>query len=127
VVDPDGALIGFVAENRSGNGGFVVPASDVSRLVDALLASGSPKTSWLGVSTQPSGQGLVLVGIEAGSPAEQAGWRTGDLLVFLAGRALKSPSDLVQVLAGVNPGTEVAARILRDGELHEMPVTPGGR
>lgn len=128
VVDSEGRLVGFVAENRSGNGGFVVAAGDLTRLVGQLVSSGSPRQAWLGVSTRPGGgQGLVLLTVEQGSPAEAAGWKAGDLLVSLAGTPLKDPSGLVQVLAGLVPGTEVPARILREGEVLSQPVTPGGR
>jgi hypothetical protein len=33
----------------------------------------------------------------------------------------------VAVLAGLQPDREVPARILRDGQVHDKPVTPGGR
>ena len=68
-----------------------------------------------------------MASVEAGSPADHAGWKQGDLLVSLAGHALKEPGDLVRVLAGLLPGSEVQARVLRDGAVHEKPVTPGGR
>lgn len=128
VVDSEGRLVGFVAENKAGNGGFVVGAADLERLADSLVQSGSPRQAWLGVSTRPAGgQGLALLNVDQGSPAEKAGWRAGDLLVSLAGHALKEPSELVGVLAGLKPEVEVSARLLRDGQVHDKPVTPGGR
>ena len=128
VVNAEGALVGLVAENRSGNGGFVVPAPDLTRLVEALLKNGSPQRAWLGVSTRPAGgQGLTLVGVDEGSPAWKAGWRAGDLLISLAEGTLQDPSDLVALLAGLVPGTEVEARLLRQGEVNRWPVTPAAR
>jgi S1-C subfamily serine protease len=128
VVDPDGALLGLVAANGQGNGAFVVPAGDLKRMADGLVSGGSPKQAWLGVSTKPSGgQGAVLAGVEASGPADRAGWKAGDLLVRLADRPVKEPSDLVRALAGLTPGTEAPARLVRDGELKDLPVVPGGR
>lgn len=128
VVDSEGAFVGLVAENRSGNGGFVVPGPDLARLVEVLLKDGSPQRAWLGVSTRPGGgQGLSLVGVDEASPAWTAGWRSGDLLISLAGRPLQEPSDLVSVLAHLVPGTEVEARLLRQGEVFRWPVTPAAR
>lgn len=128
VVDPEGALVGLVAENRAGNGGFVVSARDVARLAATLLNEGSPRQAWLGVSTRPAGgQGLVLVSVDSGSPADRAGWRAGDLLLTVGDRALREPADLVAALAGLAPDREVAARVLRNGEVHEWPVTPTAR
>jgi len=128
VVDADGALLGLVAANRPGNGAFVVPATDLKRMADALVSGGSPKQAWLGVSTRPSGgQGAVLAGVEAASPADRAGWKVGDLLVRLADRTVKEPVDLVRALAGLDPGAEVSARLVRDGEVKDLAIVPGGR
>ena len=128
VIDHEGALVGLVTENHEGNNSFVVSAGDVARLVEPLWKGGSPKQAWLGVSTRPAGgQGLALAGVEEGSPAHHAGWQQGDLLVSLAGQALKEPGDLVRTLAGLQTGVEVPARLLRDGAVHDRPVTPGGR
>jgi S1-C subfamily serine protease len=128
VVDSEGRLVGFVAENKSGNGGFVVGGTDFARLAEALIRTGSPRQAWLGVSTRPAGgQGLALLRVDEDSPAEKAGWKAGDLLVSLAGKALKEPGELVGVLAGLQPEVEVAARLLRDGQVIDKPVVPGGR
>jgi len=128
VVDSAGALIGFVAENRSGNGGFAVSAADLARLAAPLVAAGSPKQVWLGISTRPAGgQGLALLSVDSGSPADRAGWSPGDLLLSLAGRSLKDPKDLLGALSSLVPDGEVSARVLRDGEVHDWPVTPTSR
>ena len=128
VVDTNANLLGFVAENKSGNGGFVVGATDLARLAEALIKNGSPKQAWLGVSTRPAGgQGLVLLSVDSESPAEKSDWKAGDLLVSLAGQTLKEPTDLVGVLGGLQPDTKVEARILRDGQVYSKPVAPGGR
>jgi len=128
VVDSEGALVGLVANNHGGNGGWIVPVADLKPMADALVANGSPQRAWLGVSTRPSGgQGAVLVGVEEGSPADKAGWKTGDLLVRLADQVIKEPGDLIRVLAGLAPGAQVPARLVRDGEVKDLPVAPGGR
>jgi S1-C subfamily serine protease len=121
-------LVGWVVDNKPGNGGFIVSSGDLARLVEPLIQSGSPKRAWLGVSTRPAGgQGLVLLAVDEGSPAEQAGWKAGDLLVSLAGQALKEPADLVRVLGGLTPDQQAPARLLREGEVLDRPVTPRGR
>ena len=100
-------------------------AQDLARLVGLLLKGGSPKPAWLGVSTRPTGgQGLVLLGVDEGSPADKAGWKAGDLLLSLADEPLREPSDLVRILVGLEPGVEVSARLLRNAEVHDWPVTP---
>jgi S1-C subfamily serine protease len=128
VVDNEGSLVGFVVDNKPGNSGLVVSAQDLNRLVEVLLKEGSPQKAWLGVSTRPAGgQGLVLLNVEAHSPAAKADWKPGDLLISLDGTPLKSPSDLEGVLSRLKPQKEVTAKILRDGQVLERPLVPGGR
>ncbi len=128
VVDVSGSLVGWVVDNKPGNGGFIVSSDDLSRLVEPLIRSGSPKRAWLGVSTRPAGgQGLALLAVDNVSPAAAAGWKAGDLLVSLSGQALKEPADLVRVLGGLSPDQQVPARLLREGEVLDLPVTPKGR
>lgn len=128
VVDDRGRLVGLVSQNQGGNDGAVVPFEELKAEVDRLVAEGTPKAAWLGVSTRPAGgQGLALAAIEPGSPADQAGWKAGDLLVSLEGQTLGSPGDLVRLLAGLKPGVSVAAKVLRGGVVHDLPVTPAGR
>jgi len=124
VIDAEGHLVGLVAENRSGNDGFVVLASDVDERVQALEKGGSVRPARLGVSTRPAGgQGLLLHDVEKGSPAEAAGWARGDLLLQVAGQKLVSPQDLVNVLETLTPGTSVSAKLVRGGEVYDWPVT----
>ena len=128
VVDSEGNLVGFVVENKPGNSGFIVSAQDLNRLVEVLLKEGSTQKAWLGVATRPAGgQGLVLLSVEANSPAAKADWKPGDLLISLDGTPLKSPSELEGVINRLKPQGEVPAKILRDGQVHERPIVPGGR
>lgn len=127
VVDPEGRLVGIVAGEGGGNQGFVVPFAELKARVEALEA-GRLVRPWLGVSTRPAGgQGLVLLGVEDGSPAARAGWQAGDVVLALGPTVLRRPSDLVEALGRLTVGVEVGAKLLRDAVLIEKPITPGGR
>ncbi len=52
--------------------------------------------------------GAHILGIVAGSPADQIGWRPGDVIAKVDGRALGSNYDLRQALSGKRPGDMVA-------------------
>jgi serine protease Do/serine protease DegQ len=53
--------------------------------------------------------------VDAGSPAEQAGVRRGDVVVAVNGRPVRGPADL-RVKVGLVPiGEEVEFRVLREG------------
>ena len=85
VADASGAVIGIATSALSRSYGIVVPASTVSRVVDALLAHGRVARAWLGIGAQTvplpetagaaAGEksGLLVTSLAAGGPAERAG------------------------------------------------------
>ncbi len=129
VVDPEGRLIGMVGENRSGNAGYIVPIADLAGHIELLLSKGTRQRPYLGINTRPSGtdQGLALTEVEAGSPAEKAGWKAGDLLLSLASKTVTHPMQLAREIAKLETGVSVEARVLRGGEIHALAIVPGGR
>ncbi len=71
----------------------------------------------LGAVGLPERDGLLVRGVEAGSPAQQAGLERGDLLVAAGGRELRTPDDLFDALDAA--GAELALKVLRAGEERE--------
>jgi S1-C subfamily serine protease len=114
-----------------------VPTPTINRVVNTLLAHGRIPRGYLGIGIQPvrlpdglqgqTGQetGLMVMSVEDGSPAAQAGLLQGDILVGLDGQALRQVDDLQMLLAGDRIGREVRARLIRTGEVRELPVTVG--
>jgi S1-C subfamily serine protease len=116
---------------------LVVPTSTLRRVVEALLAHGRIRRSFLGVSPQPTrlpeglarqlGQetGLLLVSVEPGSPAERGNLFLGDTIVALDGQPVRHLDDLLSSLGGDKAGSQASVRILRGGQLQELTVTLG--
>jgi hypothetical protein len=79
-------------------------------------AAGGERTVSLGVVPDFgfAGPGVRLEGVVAGSPAEAAGMRAGDVLLSLAGKELPGLKALSALLKSLAPGT-VALTYLRDG------------
>lgn len=79
-----------------------------------------PKT--IGLILDPRERATV-VRVEPGSPAAQAGLRSGDVIVRLQGQPLLSMADVQWVLHNT-PGREATLRaeVLRDSERHEIPL-----
>jgi Zn-dependent M28 family amino/carboxypeptidase len=73
------------------------------------------------------GQGLRLTGIRAGSPAEQAGLVSGDVIVEFAGRAVKDLYDFSDALYSHKPGDTVSVVVLRNGDRKQFTVRLGRR
>jgi len=70
--------------------------------------------------------GVLLAGVRAGGPAEQAGLRRGDLLVELGGKTVRDIHDFMYVLERAKPGEMTTAVVVRDGKRVSLAVTYGG-
>ncbi len=113
LLDASGALLGLNT-NRVGDGFYqAIPATaELRARVDALAAGESPSRPRLGVALAPARaarrlraavglperDGLLVRGVQEGSPAAAAGLRQGDLLVEAGGRPLATPDDLFGAL-----------------------------
>jgi len=95
LVDATGRVIGLNSWHIANGQELAIPAAAVSATVQILLTQGSIKRAYLGVTSQPAAlpdslrqklgvtqaTGLVIVGVETGSPAEKSGLVLGDVLV----------------------------------------------
>ena len=68
--------------------------------------------------------GVLVLGVEPGSPAERAGLREGDVVVELAGEAVAGVDDLHRLLRGDRIGHELPLAVLRNSERLYRAVTP---
>lgn len=93
---------------------------------------GGPGGSMLGVNIGGGAardEGVEVAGVSPGGPAEQAGIRTGDVLVAVDGLALKRNGDrnagqqLVEFMRSVEPGRSVKVDYLRDGKKRTAVLT----
>jgi hypothetical protein len=73
------------------------------------------------------GAGLRLTGVRAGSPADSAGIRAGDVVVEFAGRAVTDLRTYSDALYSHSPGDEVDIVVLRDGARMKLRVRLGRR
>jgi S1-C subfamily serine protease len=72
-------------------------------------------------------RGVRFSGVSAGSPAEKAGLKGGDVLVRLAGREVRGIEDLMDVLSSHASGDTITAVVRRDGREFELPITLAAR
>lgn len=82
--------------------------------------------AFFGVQTEfglESSDGVPIIGITAGSPAEAAGLRIGDRLLTLGTDKMRSQSDVLRVLGLRRPGEAVIVAYSRDGAVREVTVT----
>ena len=116
---------------------LAIPAATVRQVVETLLTHGRVRRGYLGVSAQvvrlPAGlaqqidqeTGLLLGSVEPGSPAEKAGLFMGDTIVALDDQPVRHLDDLQALLSGERVGASVPVRIVRGGQVTDVPVTIG--
>jgi hypothetical protein len=71
--------------------------------------------------------GMKLTGVRAGSPADVAGVKAGDVVVEFAGVPVKDLQEYSNALYAHKPGDEVTVVVLRDGQRLSMKVKLGKR
>ncbi len=137
LVDGAGRLLA-INTNRIGEGFYLARPADAALRgrVEALSRGESVSRPRLGIAVAPSvvarrlrrsvglteRDGLLVRGVEDGSPADRAGIREGDLLVEAAGRPLTDSDSLPAILA--EAGLPIELRIVRGDE--ERTVSVGG-
>jgi S1-C subfamily serine protease len=67
---------------------------------------------------------VELLQVTPSSPAAEAGFKDGDLLLSLAGKALPNALTLQRTLRGMQPGIPVEAKIARGGDVLTCSVKP---
>lgn len=139
LIDATGAVIGITTTGLIGGVALGVPATMAWRIASTLAQQGHIKRGFLGISSQPvalpEGQrgggtqesGLLIVRVERGSPAEQAGLLLGDILVALDGQPVADVEDLQALLTGDRVGKPVPAQVIRAGALQSLSLTIGQR
>jgi hypothetical protein len=68
--------------------------------------------------------GIKIAKVLAGSPAERAGLKAGDVLVALDGRWTTSVTDVFHAAASVEPGRQTTAVVSRDGKEQTLTIYP---
>ncbi len=139
LVDVSGQVMGVVTSGASRGISLAVPADLAWSTAATLAEQGSLKRGYLGVLSQsvrlPESQragleqngGLLVGGVEEGSPADRGGVMLGDVMVSLDGNAVEDTEDLLSMLVGDRVGRGVPVEVLRGGELVTLQVTVGER
>jgi putative serine protease PepD len=83
----------------------------------------------MGVTTQPTGEGLgvEVVEIAEGSGAAASSLRIGDVIVRVDDTEITDPTSLGAAIATYQPGDTVTVTIERSGTIQDVSVTLGTR
>ena len=141
LVNGSGALLGVNSSTLGRGGGLTLPHLAIASIVESLLAHGHVRIGYLGIGTQqvdlpqrvvtehqlPEREALVVVQIEPGGPADEAGLVLGDVVIAADDRPTTSLEVLQEHLRGDRIGALLHLRLLRGGVPHLLSVTIGGR
>ena len=139
LVTAKGRVAGVNTSGFMRRASLTLPTATLRRVVGTILEHGHVRRGFMGVTAHPAklptsvaedlnqATGLLLLGIESGSPAERGGLLVGDLIVTLAGDPIRHIDDLLIRLSGDDIGQAVPVRIVRGGKLEEVSVEIGER
>ena len=83
------------------------------------------KHGWLGIDTEKAANGYCITKVHASSPAAEAGFRSGDVLVALNGIAFSddNKAELKAAKANLWPGSKVEYTVVRAGAQQQLAAT----
>jgi len=115
-----------------------IPGNLAVGVARELLKSGKVTRAWLGIGVQPllramsEQKGVLVGGVAPESPADKAGFKSGDILLSVNGQAVNArlPEDLPSfnlLVAGLPLGKEAEVAVERGGKQMTLRVTPQER
>ena len=127
---------GFNGESGNIGVGFAIPIDDAKGIAQQLIDNGQVDHAYLGVrladasessqgSSSESATGAVVAGVEAGSPAEDAGIKQGDVLVSIDDEAVRDAAAVTAAIRSHDPGDKVTIAVRRGGEEKMLTATLG--
>jgi len=142
LVDARGQLIGIntflISPTGSFSGmGFAIPSEVAQPVVEKLIKSGKIEHGVMGVTISdvtPSNahffhmnkaEGAVVTEVNAGSPGDKAGLKTGDVITGINGKQVTDSGQLQMLVLQNAPGTTIHLEVARDGKTMTVPVTLG--
>ena len=133
LVNLRGELVGINSAIYTPSGGnvgigFAIPSNLAAEVMHQLIATGSVKHGSLGVQAQDltpqiaqmlgttATQGAVVTEVRAGSPAEAAGIKAGDIITAASGRPVHGESELYNAEGILPIGSSIELKLLREGQ-----------
>jgi len=135
LISPDGELVGintavFLRDNGAEGIGFAIPTELLARVVPQLIANGHVSRGWLGIGAddlqmfpginRQVGKGAVITGVLNPSPAHVSGLQPYDVVVSAANQPIANATELLLLISGMAPGTDVPLTVLRNNKTLEI-------
>ena len=137
-----GQVVGVNSQIYSRSGGymglsFAIPADVAANVAQQLKTNGKVTHGRLGIGIQglnqalaqsfdlPDSNGALVGTVEKDSPAEKAGFKTGDVIRKLDNVAITDSTDVTSRIGNMAPGTKVNVEVWREGKPVALTATIG--
>ena len=137
-----GEVIGINSQIYSRSGGFMgisfaIPIDVALKVKDQIIQYGRVQRGKLGVTIQgvdkdlaqsfglDEARGALVSNVEAGSAADKAGLKPGDVVLAVDGTRVGDSGDLPRLIGERRPGTPVKLEIWREGKSRTVNATLG--
>ncbi|MGV2830046.1 HhoA/HhoB/HtrA family serine endopeptidase [Myxosarcina sp. GI1(2024)] len=145
LLNANGEVIGIntaIIQNAQGLG-FAIPIDTARDVAEELIANGKVEHPFLGIqmaaitpelteqlkSNQElkvtEEEGILIVDVVPGSPADKAGIVAGDVIQEIDGESVSEPDEVQQAVEKTEVGNELPIRLQRDGEQVNLNVEVG--
>jgi serine protease Do len=139
LVDAEGRLIGINTAilSRSGGNhgvGFAVPVNLARSVMESLIKDGRVVRGFMGVNIQDvtptlakefnlkENTGALVADVTAGSPADKAGIKAGDIVVEFNSKPVRDSRHLKLQVGQTAPDVKVPVKLMRDGSTKVVEV-----
>lgn len=139
LINIDGEVIGvnrMIYSQTGGNLGigFAIPINTAKVILEQLKKHGKVKRGYIGVQISSitediaeefqikEQEGVIVIGIVRGSPADKAGIKIGDIILEANGKILKNPDDLIKIVNELPIGKRVDLKIKRKNTIMDIVV-----
>ncbi|HMJ89834.1 MAG TPA: trypsin-like peptidase domain-containing protein [Candidatus Acidoferrum sp.] len=142
-----GPLVNSLGEVIGVNTAVILPAqgicfaiaSNTAQLITGwLVKEGRVRRGYVGIAGQTTpiharlrrhyrltqDRGVLIVGVEPGSPARLVGLREGDIIITFKGQAVTGVDELLRKLVATEIGVASVITVLRQTEKLDIPITP---
>jgi len=117
---------------------FAIAVNTAKTIAGWLIKDGVVRRSYIGVGGQtakihrrvvrffnlPSETGMLVLGVEPGSPASRAGLREGDIVVEFNGQPVAGIDDLHKQLTGAQTDVRSSLTVIRHNEKLSLEIVP---
>lgn len=134
LIGPKGELLGIgslvvrdaASPGTQSPGNMFVPVDLLKPILEELIAKGrrsAPARPWLGINAEAVMGRLFVARVSPGGPAEQAGIKSGDIVLAVGAEEVASLADFYRKLwARGAAGLEVPLKVLQGTQVQEVAV-----